>query len=66
MEEILHQLKTMVYPIMYRVSTIRLVVHDFATIHSIINYLLSNECSPNQGLQDNDLVQSGWIAAIQI
>jgi len=34
MEEILHQLKTMVYPIMYRVSTIRLVVHDFATIHS--------------------------------
>ena len=34
--EILHQLKTVVYPIICRVSTIRLVMQDFATIHSII------------------------------
>jgi hypothetical protein len=33
--EILHQLKTVVYPIIYRVSTILLVVQDFATIHSL-------------------------------
>ena len=29
MEEILHQLKTVVYPIIYRILTIRLVVQDF-------------------------------------
>jgi hypothetical protein len=33
--EILHQLKTVVYPIIYRVSTILLVVQDFAPIHSL-------------------------------
>ena len=33
-QDILHQLKTVVYPIIHRVSTIRLVAQDFATIHS--------------------------------
>ena len=33
MEEILHQL--VVYPIIYRMSTICLVAQDFATIHSM-------------------------------
>ena len=33
MEEILHQSKTVVYPMIYRVSTMLLVVQDFATIH---------------------------------
>ena len=36
--EILHQLKTVVYPIIYRLSTIRLEVQDFATIHSMLIY----------------------------
>jgi hypothetical protein len=35
MEEILHQLKTVVYPIIYRILTIRLVVQDSST-HRII------------------------------
>ena len=34
--EILHQLMDGKHPIIYRVSTIRLVVQDFATIHSIL------------------------------
>ena len=35
MKEILNQLKTVVYPIIFRVSTILLVAQDLATIHSM-------------------------------
>ena len=37
MEEILHQLIDGKHPIIHRVSTILLVVQDFATIYSIIH-----------------------------